>query len=79
MISTITACSLFLSTYNLFASNTCSLFYSQTIRYSAYNLFVSSNAYSLDMYYEELQTTTETSHTVERILTDCRLLCLALL
>ena len=62
IITTITTCLLFLSAYNLFASNTCSYSSHTIIRYSAHNLFVSTNLYLIDLYSEELQTTTGASH-----------------
>ena len=60
IITTITTRSLFLSAYNLFASNTCSLFFSHNYLLFSHNLFVSTNTYSLDLYSEELEPRTTT-------------------
>ena len=39
-----------------------------TIRYSAHNVFASSNTYSLELYSEEIQTTTATSTRLTELL-----------
>ena len=56
--ATTTTRSLFLSTYNIFAIMLVRYYAHTTVRYSAHNLFVSTNTYSLHLYCEELQTTT---------------------
>ena len=70
IFTTITTHSLFLSVYNLFASNACSLFFSHNHSIFCFYLFISTNTYSLNLYSEELQTTAASSHKADWITTN---------